>query len=98
LVLEVERVQDCLEGESKDEFVSNDLSAVPLLGRVISRGTRVMSRKSIHETKSYVEECVSKMPPASLRIVAPTPYVARPSTKLCELMRDLRYKYEARAA
>ena len=96
LALEDEKVQDRLEGESKDSVSSIDLNAIPLLGRVISRGTRVMARKSIHETKSYVEECVSKMPRSSLKIVAPTPYVARPSTKLCELMRDLRYKYEAR--
>lgn len=95
LALEDEKVQDCFEDESKDKVVSKDLSAVPLLGRVISRGTRVMARKSIHEIKSYAEECVSKMPPASLKIVAPTPYVARPSTKLCELMRNLRRKNEA---
>ena len=96
LALEDEKVQDCLEGESEDRVLGNDLNAIPLLGHVISRGTRVMARKSIHETKSYVEECVSKMPLSSLKIVAPTPYVARPSTKLCELMRDLRCKYEAR--
>jgi nicotinate phosphoribosyltransferase len=98
LVLEDEKVQDCLEGEPKDRTLSKDLNAVPLLCHVISRGTRVMGRKSIHETKSYVEESVSKMPRLSLIIVAPTPYVARPSAKLCELMRDLRYKYEARGA
>jgi len=98
LALEDEKVQDCLDGESKNGILGNDLDAVPLLCHMISRGTRVMARKSIHETKSYVEECVSKMPPSSLKIVAPTPYVARPSTKLCELMRDLRYKYEAKDA
>lgn len=96
LALKDEKVQDCLEDESKDRFLTNDLNAVPLLGRVISRGMRFTARKSIHESKSYVEECVSKMPLSSLKIVAPTPYVARPSTKLCELMRDLRYKYEVR--
>ena len=96
LALLDEKVQDCLEGESKDRVLGNDLNAVPLLCQVISRGTRVVARKSIHETKSYFEECISKMSPSSLKIIAPTPYAARPSTKLCELMSDLRYKYEAR--
>lgn len=94
LALENESVQYCSEGGSEDEVLGNDLSAVPLLGRVISQGERVMARKSIHETKSYVEECVSKMPISSLKKIAPTRYAAKPSTRLCELMRDLRNKYE----
>lgn len=95
LALEGEKVPDRIESESEDGVLGNDLKAVPLLGHVISRGTRVIGRKSIHETKSHVEECLSKMPRSSLKIVAPTPYVARPSTKLCKLMSDLRCKYDA---
>jgi nicotinate phosphoribosyltransferase len=95
LALEDENVQDCKEGESKDRVSDIDLRAVPLLGHVISRGKRVMARKGIYETRIHVEECVSKMPLSSLKIIAQAPYFARPSTKLCELMRDLRYNYEA---
>lgn len=94
LALKNESVQYCLESESEEDVLGNDLSAVPLLGHVISQGERVMGRRSIHGSRSYVEECVSKMPVSSLKNVAPTPYVARPSIKLCELMRDLRNKYE----
>lgn len=94
LALEDEKVQGCLYGELKDNVLRNDLDAVPLLDRVISRGKRVVARKSLHETVNYVEECVSKMPSTSLKIIAPNPYAARPSAKLCELVKDLRYRYE----
>jgi nicotinate phosphoribosyltransferase len=93
LALEHEKVEGCSGGESRDGALGNDLNAVPLLGQVISRGERVVARRSIHETKIYVEECVSKMPRQSLKIGAPSPYLSRPSRKLCELMRLLRCKY-----
>lgn len=93
LALDGEEVQDCLFCESKDKISSSDLETSPMLSRVVSKGRRILPRRSIQETQRYVADGVSKLPNSSLRIIAPLPYAPRPSPKLIELTKNLRGQY-----
>ena len=89
LALDIEMAQDILDSEAKNWISSKDLNAIPLLCQVVSKGRSILSKRSIRETQSYVEGCVSRLPNESLRINAPTPYAARPTSRLIQLMKDL---------
>jgi nicotinate phosphoribosyltransferase len=89
LVLEGERAPENLD----DLYSNRNLGAIPLLRQVISQGKRILPRESIHCTRKYVAECISKMPPSALRIIDPAPYISRPSSKLIMLVEELRCKY-----
>ena len=93
LALDGEEVQDYLFCESKDKISSSDLETSPMLSRVVSKGRRILPRRSIQETQRYVADGVSKLPNSSLRIIAPSPYAPRPSPKLIELTKNLRGQY-----